>query len=397
MRRIVPAVMMFCVLWTSVTAEVEIPPGFEIVDVIVTEDQLNWPVLNDCGQIAYPHLLDNDPWMEEIFLYDNGQFQRITHNEVLDTWVDLNDRGEMVWGRGIDDVAEPRQVILYRDGVETMLQEDPIWLTGLSLNNRDEAVWSRMDYRRCPVPSWIYRFDGVEIEELVFDPLLINQEPRINDQGWITWMHTDFCESSPWAGTIQLYREGQIIDLPSSETQVQGSKINNRGQVVWDAQKDLELWEDGNTQQFVDTDDSSVPNIGDTGDVYFSRAAPENRSRNAWLYASLEEPPRFYRLSDDARRVSRGSVNAWGEVAWLWYRDPVHGDLAGGIVLMRRIRTGDSNFDGSIDKRDHKRFVKNITGPIRTDGLCDARFLDTDYDGDLDLADFAAFQNAFAP
>lgn len=391
-----PIALLVC-LCAAARAEVEIPPGFEIVDVIFSEDQFNRAMMNDCGEIAFSRLLNNDPWKEEIFLYDNGSIRQITDNDVRDTWVEINNHGDLLWGRNVDDVSEPHQVILYRDGVETLIHEDSNWILGMSLNNRGEMVWSTTDYRRCPIPSWIYYFDGNQVQELVYEPAMLDQEPRINDDGWIVWMHTDFCESTPWAGTIQLYREGSIIDLPSAETQVQGAKINNLGQIVWDAQKDLELWSDGETIRLLDSDDVTVPNIGDSGVVSFSRGDAVLRVRNVWMYDSAARRPRFYRLTQDQRQTNRSTVNAWGEVAWLWYRAPSRGDFAGGFCLLRRIRTGDANFDGDIDYRDHKTFAKHITGPVRTDRLCDQRFQDIDHDGDLDLADFASIQNAFAP
>lgn len=389
-------VVAVCAAWIAAArAEVEIPPGFEIVDVIVTDDFIHWPAMNDCGQIAYSQRINDDGWMQEIFLYENGHIVRVTDNDVLDESVRINNRGDIFWMRGVRSLNR-HQVILYRDGVETLLQDGEFTATGGALNNLGEAVWARFDDARCPIRSWLYVFDGENISELVADSQFMNQGCDINDAGWMVWMHTDFCVS-PWAGTIQLYRDGQILDLPSSETQVQGSRINNLGQIVWDAQSDLELWQDGETVTLLDSDDASVVDIGDTGDIYFARTDFSRGKRAAWLYRSQARRPRFYRLTDDDVSASRGSVNAWGEVAWVDYRDPAHGDLRSGIRLMRRIRTGDSDFDGEVDLRDYRALARHLTGPVRTDGLCEQRFLDTNYDGDLDLEDFARLQNGFAP
>ncbi|MCC7292002.1 MAG: hypothetical protein IT449_08075 [Phycisphaerales bacterium] len=387
MRRCFPFASMFAAVSAAGFAQVEIPPGFEIVEAVVSDYHIQWPSLNDCGEIAYAQKFSGSWWTAEIMLYDNGRIVRITDNDVLDSGVDLNNSGDMIWQRGITSL-NAHQVILYRDGVETLLQDGERILAHASINNLGEAVWSRFRWEMCPLLSDLYLFDGRKTEQIHTSELML-QQTEINDAGWITWMSTDFCVS-PWAGTIQLYRDGIVVDLPSFHSQVQGPRINNRGQIVWDAQSDLELWEDDDTRIILDTVDASVPNIGDTGDVYFARSDWDRGTWNAWLYHPEKTGARLYRLSDDQYSVARGSVNGWGEVAW---KNTL--DNRDAVVFMRRVRTGDSEFDDDVDLRDYAVFNKCMTGPVRTDGLCECRFLDQDYDGDLDLADFARLQNAF--
>ena len=63
---------------------------------------------------------------------------------------------------------------------------------------------------------------------------------------------------------------------------------------------------------------------------------------------------------------------------------------------MRRIRTGDAQFDDRIDLIDQSIFADCLTGPLdRIDRLCDCRFLDVDHDGDVDLRDWATMQNGY--
>ena len=394
MRRVALSGLLALAASAPAAAQVEVPEGFEVVDAVVWNQLIQWPSLSDCGQIAYAQKFTGSWWTAEIMLYDNGRIVQITDNDVVDSGVDLNSTGDIVWMRSVRSV-DPHQVILYQDGVETLLQDGERILTHVSMNNHGDVVWSRFRSETCPLLSDVYLYNGRRIRQIHSSKLLL-QHAEINDEGWITWMSTDFCVD-PWIGTIQLYRNGDIVDLPSFHSQVQGPKINNLGQIVWQAQSNLELWEDGNTKIIVDTVDARVPNIGDTGDVYFSRGAPENDGHNAWLYRVEHPLPRFYRLSDDRYSTSRGTVNAWGEVAWVHYRDPNHGDFSGGIRFMRRIRTGDSDFDGAVDLEDYARLHDCFTGPIRTDGLCECRFLDQDHDGDLDLADYARLQTAFTP
>lgn len=393
MRRWAMVVFSLTAISVGAVAQVEVPPGFEIVDVYVSDHYAHRASINNCGQIAYGLRLGSSWSQAEVFLYENGRITRITVNDDRDVFPQINDGGTMVWMRGLGD-SGVHQVILFTGGEETVLVDEPKGLTGgVAMNNLGHVVWAK-DRSRCPLRSEIYLFDGFTTR-MIEKSRWKNQTPDINDVGWITWMHTDFCESNPWAGTIQLYRDGEIIDLPSSETQVQGSKINNAGQIVWDAQSNLEFWENGNTQILVNDRHVSVPTIGDSGDIYFARWDVDRGTWNAWLCRFENGSPRFYRLSDDSLSVARGSVNAWGEVCWPYRRNPLNGDYGGGVRLMRRVRTGDSDFDGDVDLDDHSHFAGRMTGPMRTDGLCEHRFLDIDFDGDLDLADFAGLQSAF--
>ncbi|MBE7457966.1 MAG: hypothetical protein HS102_15305 [Planctomycetia bacterium] len=387
MRRVALSGLLALAASAPAAAQVEVPEGFEVVDAVVWNQLIQWPSLSDCGQIAYAQKFTGSWWTAEIMLYDNGRIVQITDNDVVDSGVDLNSTGDIVWMRSVRSV-DPHQVILYQDGVETLLQDGERILTHVSMNNHGDVVWSRFRSETCPLLSDVYLYNGRRIRQIHSSELML-QQTEINDEGWITWMSTDFCVD-PWVGTIQLYRNGDVFDLPSFHSQVQGPKINNLGQIVWQAQSNLELWENGKTKIIVDTVDAGVPNIGDSGDVYFARWDRARQAWNAWLYRSEEDGSRFYRLSDDDYSVSRGSVNVWGEVVW---RSDSIDRYA--IVYLRRIRTGDSEFDGDVDIVDYARLHDCFTGPIRTDGLCECRFLDQDHDGDLDLADYARLQTAF--
>ncbi|MCC7292945.1 MAG: hypothetical protein IT449_12860 [Phycisphaerales bacterium] len=362
------------------------------MDAVVTENQTNFPCLNDCGQIAYTERFGGGASTQEILLYDNGLLVRVTTNNDRDVAASMNNHGQMVWLRG-QGSGDAHQVVLYENGIERMIQDDDRLVSPASISNLGTAVWSRNQSEECPLRSEVFVFDGNSIQSIYNSELML-QGADINDAGWITWMSSDFCVG-PWVGTIQLACGGPVVDLPSSYPQVQGPKLNRRGLVVWDAQSNLEVWENGATELILDTVDAAVPNIGDGGEIYFARFDRPRRRWNAWLYRPEPGGPRFYRLTQDDYDASRGSVNSWGEAAWVSWRDPNHGDWSGGIRLLRRIRTGDSEFDGDVDAADYSRLHGCLTGPITTTGLCECRFLDIDYDGDLDLADFARFQNAF--
>jgi len=218
-----------------------------------------------------------------------------------------------------------------------------------------------------------------------------HQGPDLNDDGWVVWGHSDNCVS-PWVGDVRLHRNGVTEVLPNDTTQPQSPTVNNLGQVAWTRNPGIVLWEDGTTRLLTDWGRKSSLNI--LGDLYFWRWHEDIRVMQPWVYRVSDGEPRFYRLADDPDAFhAAGDINDWGEAAWEWALGPPGREW--GALLLRRTRTGDSEFDGDIDLDDCDVFADCMTGAGRVDRLCDCRFLDIDYDGDVDLGDFALFQNAF--
>ena len=104
----------------------------------------------------------------------------------------------------------------------------------------------------------------------------------------------------------------------------------------------------------------------------------------------------FLEITDDPFTNHRVEINDWGEMVW---RKGSPDEDA--IRTMRRIRTGEADFDGNIDLKDAAAFQNCYTGPGDFDGttggfdrLCDCRFLDIDHDRDVDADDYALFATA---
>ena len=112
------------------------------------------------------------------------------------------------------------------------------------------------------------------------------------------------------------------------------------------------------------------------------------------MYRKRDGEGRFHRLTEDSLEDTIGDINDWGEAAWRYRQG--QGNSAGGVRYLRRVRTGDADFDGAIGLADLALLFDCMTGPGRVDRLCDCRFLDLDHDGDVDLADFTKLQNAIA-
>jgi len=377
---------------TVVVAQVEIPEGFEIIEFGFSDTSTWEPAINNCGQIAFGKRLGRRQRTVEILLYDNGRITQVTDNRDRDIGVDINDAGTMVWQRKVRRGEGPvrRQIILYADGLETILEERRNQNRKPFINNLGHVTWAhdRGPYS-CPLRADIMFWDGHKIKRISERERLVNQWPELNDLDDVAWMHSDFCVS-PWVGDIRLYSEGEIIVLPSGDTQADGPTINNLKQVAWGVNRGIELWQDGKTVFLVDW--GVVPVLNNLGDMYFSRYDPVLDDNFPWVYRVSDGAPHFYRLADEFSHYC-GEINDWAEVAWLWTDEPR--TERAGYRFLRRIRTGDSEFDEDIDLDDYGTFAECMTGPGRVDGLCDCRFLDIDHDGDVDLGDFALFQNAF--
>jgi len=176
---------------------------------------------------------------------------------------------------------------------------------------------------------------------------------------------------------------------------VQLPTINNLGQIAWGTNEvGIELWQAGQTKILAGTDKGNNPRLNNLGDIHFLRFdGPSGTLWDGYLYRVSGGEPTIHRLTEDNVWNIDGDINDWVEVVWRWRESPRI--RHGGLRFMRRIRTGDAEFDGDIDLIDYATFAECMTGPGRVDRLCDCRFLDIDHDGDVDLADFARFQNGF--
>jgi len=193
-----------------------------------------------------------------------------------------------------------------------------------------------------------------------------------------------------------LYSEGRIIKLPNLYASASLAHINNPRQVAFGGSSaGVELWEGGVNRLI--TDWGSHPRINDAGEIFFLRFFDDNRTWQGHLYRPDGE---ILQLTDDPFWNTDGDINNWGEIVW---RAVNVRTSERRVRLMRRVRTGDSEFDSDIDLIDYAQFAACMTGPEWVkrknpgphDSLCDCRFLDINHDGDVDLADFALFQNAF--
>jgi len=376
------------VLAGSASGQVNLPEGFEIVEFAVNDKMTRSPAINNCGEIVY---VKDNKQDSRVFLYDNGKITRLTDDDQgrLVSGPDINDDGTIVWMRGYFNQHDTFRIIMLERGERTIVGKgyQP------SINSFGRMAWQLFRRYTCHPEVDIVFFDGESAIELT-DNRFCDQSAEINDNDWITWGESDGCVV-PWVGDVRLYVDGEIHVLPSGSPQSHVATINNLGQVAWGAGPPIngtEFWENGETVVLIDRGNN--PRLNNLGDIYFLRFHPENNdSWDSWLYRVSNGGPVIHRLTDDNVWNTDGDINDWVEMAWRWKDGP--GIKHGGLRFMRRVRTGDAEFDGDVDLIDHAAFAECMTGPGRVDRLCDCRFLDIDHDGDVDLSDFARFQNGF--
>ncbi len=377
----------------SATAYAGAPPGFEIIPV----DETALPAfsavsLNNCGQIAYSFGYLDSP-ASEILVYDNGRIHRVTDNDVADSSPAINDFGRVTWTRG-NDGFEGGDIYWTIGGTAQYVEPGQY----SRINNVQHLAWSRFEGSGCKSVDCNTFLRDRRRARQVSDGMDSNQALKMNDRDELVWTRYLFCRE-PWTSEIVLYSGGKLHTLPATIPDPQGPDINNLGQVVWSGmggvgRGPVELWDNGQVVQIAEW--GGNPQMNDHGDIFFLRK-PETEPWECWLY--VHETGEIFPFADgNDRKNTDGDINNWMEIAWRWSDDDGRG-----VNFMRRIRTGDSEFDGDVDLRDWAEFARCMTGPRwveRTNPgleecLCDCRFLDINHDGSVDLADVARFQNTY--
>jgi len=373
--------------WASVAhAQVNLPEGFELVEFGFSERFTDVPRINNCGQVVFGKKLNEGDHGWVLYLYDNGSIREIVReNKGHIPAPDINDHGTIVYMTGIVNDFESERLVLLENRRTTKLGRGAY----PSINNNGVVAATVFQRMGCAEESNVFLFHDGRRTRLTRNGFY-EQAVRLNDREEVTWTQFDFCQG-PWVSEIPLYSNGEITLLPSEATQRQLSDISNRTQVVWSSPLGVESWLDGETTLIADW--GTGPSVNDLGDIIFNRWDLETEALDWWLYRIVGGEPVLYRLTYDPIEDTLGDINNWTEA--VVRTTAGNGILGGGVRFLRRVRTGDSEFDGDVDRVDYRALAECMTGPGRVRGLCNCRFLDIDHDGDVDLGDFARFQNAF--
>ncbi|MFQ5495836.1 MAG: hypothetical protein ACE5EX_10700, partial [Phycisphaerae bacterium] len=362
--------------------------------------------MNNCGQVVYSSRLNQLMAETEIFLYDNGALVRITDDNVRDDFPDINDSGIIVWTSFRDGTIDDPKIAVRKDGATVYLGDGE----DAKVNSLGHIAWKRANEKGCFGSGFDVLFYTGSLT--TFEPKrlvkitnndLSNQQANLNDHDEIVWTQYNFCPD-PWESRIMLYADGVAAPVSGDDSGPQSPDINNLGHVMWGENTNgsgvrrARLWTDGFREPVTLIDPGNHPHPNNLGDVTVNRMVPpDDTTWQVWLLpdaAGLTEPP--IQVTSEPISTRCNALNDWGEM--LLDQGVV---LDTNVLVMRRIRTGEADFDGHIDLRDFAAFQNCITGPGDFDGteggfdrLCDCRFLDIDHDRDVDADDFALFQPA---
>ncbi|GMU38645.1 MAG: hypothetical protein AMXMBFR22_28360 [Phycisphaerae bacterium] len=375
----------------------QVPDGFELLQITSDAHYDSTARLNECGQLVFAKRIGHSWADTEVILYDNGVLSRITVNDDRDVLPDINNNGVMTWCRGIEG-AGATQIIVYEDGVETLVAENPVAATGPTINNQEHLGWTEWWGTGCEDSDADIALRRNHRVRMVSDGTNTNQAAALNNVGMCTWTDYDFCPE-PWESRVWYYDNG-VARVISQDWmhQPQVPTINDSGTIVWMAtdisEGELWIWRDGVTERL--TDWGSNPRINNRGDIVMRRSYEGLRGPHVWLYRDGE----FLQITDGPNKHWVPDINDHGEIVLRMDYTAQSTD----ILFMRRIRTGEFDFDGDFDLVDHREWTACLDGPDflarhrvdPTDTLCDCRFLDLDHDNDVDLKDFSGFQNTFS-
>jgi hypothetical protein len=373
---------VLCILTSTTLAQ--IPPGFEVVRVTWEPQYFDHgPQLSDCGIVVFATRL-GPSWADaEIFTYDNGCQERITNNNDRDVVPAINAAGTLTWGRAPGDQGT-REVVTWKDRVLRVVSEPEKVAQSPAINNIEHMAWEHALGTGCyGEDSDVVYYDGLDIRD-IHDRLYSNQGAEINDSNTIVWQRMNTCfERQNWEAVILKWENGIVTPL-STGRQPRSHYINNLGHVFWELDHAIYMWVDGVTTLVTGWGDG--PKVNDVGEMYFIRWHEDEQAWHGWYFDGVS----FYHLTENLPDNGGGDINNWGEAVF----------TAGGfpnndVYHMRRIRNGESDFDGDVDLDDAASLHDCLTGPGDFDRLCACRFLDIDHDRDVDLADFVLFQRNY--
>jgi hypothetical protein len=380
MARIALLSTVLALVAASSSSRAQIPAGYEIVPISDDPDHDRNAQINDCGEVVWDKELGNVFERREIFLYDNGKTRRLTDDWIADWYPVINERGVVAWNhrRSSDD----SRIHIYESGRISELFPG----RSVDINRVEHLTFKRYGEPSCAGPAMnIFFYDGQTLRQVTQTSELAHQSPSLNDSDELVWEQYDFCPN-PWVSDIlfQSDPDGETVQLTALQKEPVSPMINNAGLIVWQAkdyergyQRYIQVWEDGETRTVIFP--GSGPKLNDLGDIGFSSGA-------AWLYLDGE----IIEIPYEDARTSMRDINNHREAVITINFEGVR-DLA----YMRRIRTGESDFDGDVDLDDAASLHDCLTGPGDFDRLCDCRFLDIDHDRDVDLGDFVLFQRNY--
>ncbi len=349
----------------------QIPEGWEIVEITSTPTVFDGSAdINDRGQVVFTGALGPSRSDWEIFVYDRGRLLQITRDDLWDTAPAINKHGTIVWARDLHGDGA-LSIVKWQNGKLEIVSDQPFNEASPDINDAGQIVWNGF-INDTAEGGEIFLFDGVSTRQITTD-LFSDQGPHINEIGQVIWTRCDF---SGMQSGMMLYDHGNIRRLSTSETACAGGELNDHLQVVWvDAQNSIQLWENESIIQ-VSSSVSGSPNINNDGTVVFSRWDGVAQIWSVWMYGR----GRLARLTAEPTSRSARDVNNRGEIVFSW--GPFLRDVA---LITNPIFRADADFDGDVDLRDFA-VLQNCWDSLTSFGS-ECSEADLNVDGFVELGD----------
>jgi hypothetical protein len=254
------------------------------------------------------------------------------------------------------------------------------------LNSSHHMTWEHWLYSGCwEADADIVYYDGSRVWD-IHDRFRSNQSTSMNDHDTVVWTRYNFCFSrrTDWESEILHWSDGVVTSLAVGQRYPTSPDINNHGQVSWGSREGTYLWEAGQIAPIAEW--ARGVKINDVGSMRLLAWDDLESTWHQWYYDGAT----FFKLTAGMTYSVDGHINNWGEVVF-----QSGGYPSNDIYHLRRIRNGESDFDGDVDLGDAASLHDCLTGPGDFDRLCDCRFLDIDHDRDVDLGDFVLFQRNY--
>ena len=388
------AMSLLAIVQAPVAASV---PGYEVIPITDNPWLEQSAGLNNCGQIVYGLRHNNVYDSEEVYMYENGVTIRLTDDDVNDRMPDINDAGAVVWMRTVGP-SDTGEIVTWVDGDLGFLTCDDLDDYTPFINAAGHVAWTKYTDQGCAGADAVAMFyDGATIFGIA-GGAYSNAVNGLNDVDEVIWARYDFCQS-PWASDIELYSGGQIATLTHDELEPQipaiaFNQLTGLTHATWqsehpDTSHFTRVW-DRTSGPTTIADPGGGPRINNYGEV--AMGAPGqgvHAGWQVWVYRSANGT--YTQVTDELGSCAPQDINDYGEITVVCGTSAFETD----VFFFRRIRSGDVDLDFDVDLDDYFAWSDCWTGPLETDGLCHCRFMDMQHDRDIDMADFAAFQNAF--
>ncbi|TWT39903.1 hypothetical protein RAS1_44190 [Phycisphaerae bacterium RAS1] len=363
----------------------DIPPGYYLSTIPSPPGWARYPAINNRGQVVFA--VRADPYnadTSELYLYENGQVQQLTLDNVRDDFPDINDDGTIVWSRA-DGPGGWMQIAMLVDGQTTILTSGSLHHFAPRVNAAGHAVWYRWVGTGCAgTDADVMFFDGVTVKN-ISEQGYSNEAAKLNDYDEIVWVRYYDCEP-PWQSDIMHYVGGATTQITYNRVEPQRCDINNAGQIAWYEGFDDQIivWDRG-VLSVLTTWGSGLYMSKNGGFIAFNRWHEDSQTWQVCIHHAGE----IFELTADPHWNYDGRPNDQGETVW-----HAGTPFVVGLGCLRRFALGDLNCDRAIGVLDINPFVLALIAPATYSALypaCDAALGDLNQDGVVNVLDINPF------